>query len=43
MATIPDTGLQIRSLIKKSGELELTLANVKVPEPGEKDDDFFGY
>lgn len=37
MTTIADTGLQIRSLIKKSGELELTLANVKVPEPGEKE------
>lgn len=37
MTTIADTGLQIRSLIKKSGELELTLASVKVPEPGEKE------
>ena len=37
MTTIPDTGLQIRSLIKKSGELELTLASVKIPEPGEKE------
>jgi NADPH:quinone reductase-like Zn-dependent oxidoreductase len=27
------TGLQLRSLIKKSGELELSLANVPVPEP----------
>jgi NADPH:quinone reductase-like Zn-dependent oxidoreductase len=28
-----DTGLQLRSLIKKSGELELSLARVKTPEP----------
>src|SRR3979490_1120236 len=28
------TGLQLRSLIKKSGELELSLANVPIPEPG---------
>ncbi|MCW5736002.1 MAG: zinc-binding dehydrogenase [Enhydrobacter sp.] len=28
------TGLQLRSLIKKSGELELSLARVEVPEPG---------
>src|SRR5438105_289369 len=28
-------GLQLRSLIKKSGELELSLAKVPVPEPGE--------
>ena len=27
-------GLQIRSLIKKSGELELSLAEVPIPEPG---------
>src|SRR6476620_12479489 len=27
------TGLQLRSLIKKSGELELSLASVPVPEP----------
>jgi NADPH:quinone reductase-like Zn-dependent oxidoreductase len=29
------TGLQLRSLIKKSGELEISLAQVAVPEPGE--------
>ncbi len=29
-----NTGLQLRSLIKKSGELELSLARVPVPEPG---------
>ena len=29
-----DTGLQLRSLIKKSGELELSLARVPTPEPG---------
>src|SRR4051794_2436512 len=28
------TGLQLRSLIKKSGELELSLAKVDVPDPG---------
>ena len=27
-------GLQLRSLIKKSGELELSLAEVLIPEPG---------
>lgn len=28
------TGLELRSLIKKSGELELSLAKVTIPEPG---------
>ncbi len=28
------TGLQLRSLIKKSGELEISLTNVPTPEPG---------
>jgi len=28
------TGLQLRSLLKKSGELELSLAKVELPEPG---------
>ena len=28
------SGLQLRSLIKKSGELELSLAEVPIPEPG---------
>ena len=28
------TGLQLRSLIRKSGELELSLAKVEIPEPG---------
>ncbi len=28
------TGLQLRSLIKSSGELEISLANVPTPEPG---------
>jgi NADPH:quinone reductase-like Zn-dependent oxidoreductase len=28
------TGLQLRSLIKNSGELELSLASVPIPEPG---------
>src|SRR5258708_23448392 len=29
------TGLQLRSLLKKSGELELSLAKVPTPEPAE--------
>src|SRR5207302_1866214 len=29
------TGLQLRSLIKKSGELEISLMNVPIPEPAE--------
>src|SRR3954469_18317583 len=29
------TGLQLRTLLKKSGELELSLANVPTPEPAE--------
>src|SRR5476649_1165740 len=29
-----NTGLELRSLIKKTGELELSLAKVPVPEPG---------
>jgi NADPH:quinone reductase-like Zn-dependent oxidoreductase len=29
-----NTGLQLRSLIKKTGELELSLASVPTPEPG---------
>src|SRR3954447_22974454 len=28
-----NTGLELRSLIKKSGELEISLANVPIPEP----------
>jgi NADPH:quinone reductase len=35
--TIPTTALQLRSLVKKSGELELSLQEVPVPEP--KDDE----
>ncbi len=34
MSTDITTGLQLRSLIKKSGELELSLASVPMPEPG---------
>ena len=30
----PRTALQLRSLVKKSGELEVSLASVPVPEPG---------
>src|SRR5882757_358832 len=33
MSTDTKTGLQLRSLIKKSGELELSLASVPIPEP----------
>jgi NADPH:quinone reductase-like Zn-dependent oxidoreductase len=33
MSADPKTGLQLRSLIKKSGELELSLAEVAIPEP----------
>ncbi len=36
-ANAADTGLQLQSLITKAGELKLSLANVKVPEP--KDDE----
>ena len=35
--TIPATGLQLRSLVKKSGELELSLVSVPTPEPGENE------
>jgi NADPH:quinone reductase-like Zn-dependent oxidoreductase len=34
MASDAKTGLQLRSLIKKSGELEITLVEVPTPEPG---------
>jgi NADPH:quinone reductase-like Zn-dependent oxidoreductase len=37
MNAVADTGLQLESLISKSGELRLSLAKVKVPEP--KDDE----
>src|SRR6266849_7409634 len=33
MSADTKTGLQLRSLIKKSGELELSLAEVAIPEP----------
>src|SRR5262245_11842221 len=33
MASIPSTGLQLRSLVKKEGTLELSLVTVDVPEP----------
>ena len=35
--TVPKTGLQLRSLVKASGELELSIAEVAVPEPGPDD------
>jgi NADPH:quinone reductase-like Zn-dependent oxidoreductase len=35
MSADSKTGLQLRSLIKKSGELELSLANMPLPEPKE--------
>jgi NADPH:quinone reductase-like Zn-dependent oxidoreductase len=34
MSADTTTGLQLRSLIKKSGELEISLVSVPVPEPG---------
>lgn len=34
---IPSTALQLRSLLRKSGELELSLASVPVPSPGENE------
>jgi NADPH:quinone reductase-like Zn-dependent oxidoreductase len=34
-ATIPATGLQLRSLVKSSGELELSLVEIPTPEPGD--------
>jgi NADPH:quinone reductase-like Zn-dependent oxidoreductase len=34
MSANTTTGLQLRSLIKKSGDLELSLAEVPIPEPG---------
>jgi NADPH:quinone reductase-like Zn-dependent oxidoreductase len=34
-ASVADTGLQLRSLIKTSGELEISLAKVQVPEPAD--------
>lgn len=33
--TIPSTALQLRSLVKKSGELELSLQSVPVPQPAD--------
>ena len=35
MTSIPQSGLQLRSLIKPSGELELSLAEVKTPTPAD--------
>src|SRR3979409_2178753 len=35
MSADSNTGLQLRSLLKKSGELEISLASVPTPEPGE--------
>lgn len=35
--TVPTTGLQLRSLVTKDGKLELSLAEVAVPEPGPDD------
>ena len=36
-SSIPATALQLRSLVKKSGELEVSLASVPVPQPGAND------
>ena len=35
MSSDGKTGLQLRSLIRKSGELELSLASVPTPEPAD--------
>ena len=35
--SIPKTALQLRSHLKASGELEISLADVAVPEPGPDD------
>ncbi|MFN3313547.1 MAG: zinc-binding dehydrogenase, partial [Hyphomonas sp.] len=35
--TVPATGLQLRSLITEDGKLELSLAEIAVPEPGPDD------
>ena len=38
MATeLPETGLQLRSLVTEDGKLELSLADIPVPTPGEND------
>jgi NADPH:quinone reductase-like Zn-dependent oxidoreductase len=37
MSADTKTGLQLRSLIKKSGELEISLASVAIPEPAENE------
>ncbi len=38
MATeLPETGLQLRSLVREDGKLELSLAEIAVPTPGEND------
>lgn len=37
MGTDSKTGLQLRSLIKNSGELEISLAQVAIPEPAENE------
>ena len=37
MSTLPEKGLQIRTLIKPEGELELSLAEVDIPTPGPTD------
>ena len=34
MSADSNTGLQLRSLIKKSGDLEISLVSVPTPEPG---------
>ena len=37
MSTLPEKGLQLRSLIKPEGELELSLVEVDLPTPGPGD------
>ena len=36
-ATIPKTALQLRSLVKPTGELELSLASVDIPTPADNE------
>lgn len=35
--TVPTTGLQLRSLVRRSGELELSLVDTPIPAPGPTD------
>ena len=37
MSELPTVGRQLRSLVKSSGELELSLQDVEVQPPGDKE------